>query len=524
MSDLLARLRAYNQRRFAERIRVPDRLPSRRRLLWLITLIQLLSAASAVLYLVFLWKGASLPWRIFPVGPVGALFLGMQLATAAWSWRFTAPLGRIEAALDAGAATSALPVDDVRAALSHHRRIARAMLIQWGVGTLLFVAGGLVLGGFSAEVMIHAGVLGASLSLCAAVLVRYAVLTWHGQGVAGYLLPDGGLGHLGELELERVYFHLGTLSMLLGVAMPAALLIIATSVYANSSLLAHVILDYMVVGLVVSQSVMQSISLPVGYLESRMKEVGDGDLGVRARVFAADTFGSLTTHFNRMVEGLRQRERIRDIFGRYVTRQVAEEILSGRIDLGGERRTATVLFADIRGFTEMSEEMAPEEVVSLLNQVLGEMVRVVLDEGGVLDKYIGDAIMALFGVPLSAGSPEADAQAALKAAQRMSEALDALNARRADAELHPVEIGIGVHTGELVAGNIGIPERMEYTVIGDTVNLCSRLEGLTKHLHRRILVSEATVQMLGSPSELVLVDTVQVRGRKEPVTVYTVAA
>jgi adenylate cyclase len=124
------------------------------------------------------------------------------------------------------------------------------------------------------------------------------------------------------------------------------------------------------------------------------------------------------------------------------------------------------------------------------------MVTCVLDGGGVVDKYIGDAIMALFGVPVSLGSPALDAQAAVRCAVQMSAALDRLNARRVAAGGLPVELGIGVHTGEVVAGNIGIPERMEYTVIGDTVNLCSRIEGLTRRPRR---AGAAQQELRGAP-------------------------
>ena len=224
-----------------------------------------------------------------------------------------------------------------------------------------------------------------------------------------------------------------------------------------------------------------------------------------------------------MVLGLRQREVIRETFGRYVTQQIAEEILSGRVELGGERREATVLFADIRGFTRMSENLSPEEVIAFLNDYLGHMVTCVLDNGGVLDKFIGDAVMALFGVPVSRG-PQEEARAALRCALEMSQRLEEINVARLAEGKTPIDIGIGVHSGELIAGNIGAPQRMEYTVVGDTVNVCSRIEGLTKRLGKRILLSDATAELAGDGFELEELDTLPVKGRQRPVRLFTLLA
>ncbi|MCB9741443.1 MAG: HAMP domain-containing protein [Alphaproteobacteria bacterium] len=509
--------------RIQQLIEVPEHIPSRRRLLGLVAAAQLAASASAALYTGLLFRGADQPLRELPILPMLGLAALMFLGMMAQAWRHTAALGRVERRLAEGADPRELDRDDVRDVLIHHRPLSRDVLLVWGTGTLGFAAGAAVFGAWSTDLLLHLAVLGPTFALLTAVVVRYLTLAFHGLGVTGVLLPDGVLDHLAPLPLERVYRHVIVLYGTLGVLMPLCLVFIATSAHSSAPLLVLVVLDFLVCGFFVAYAMMRSTAMPVGYLESRMAEVGDGDLNVKARIFAADTFGSLSTHFNRMVEGLRQREQIRDIFGRYVTRQVAEEILSGRVQLGGERRTATVLFADIRGFTTLSEQLDPEEVVALLNEVLGTMVRCVLDEGGVLDKFIGDAIMALFGVPLSSGDPKEDAEAAVRCAMEMSAALDNLNAQRRQLGRPAVELGIGIHTGELVAGNIGIPERMEYTVIGDTVNLCSRLEGLTKQLHHRILISRATCELLPH-WKFDEVDTVHVRGRKEPVTVFTPAA
>jgi adenylate cyclase len=281
-----------------------------------------------------------------------------------------------------------------------------------------------------------------------------------------------------------------------------------------------VVLRFVVVTVAQVGGTLASISRPVGHLRDRMNDVGAGQLDVQARIDGLDTFGELSSSFNHMVDGLKQRELLKETFGRYVTQQVADEILAGRVRLGGERRTATVLFSDIRGFTTLSEQLTPEEVVAFLNEFLEMMVDCVLEHGGVLDKFIGDAVLAVFGVPVSRGSVEADARAAVACARAMGERLAVLNEARVAAGKAPIRIGIGVHTGELVAGNIGSPRRMQYTVIGDTVNVGSRLESLTKDHHRRTLLSGATAGLVGDSVPLVALGTATVRGRQEPLALF----
>ena len=183
-----------------------------------------------------------------------------------------------------------------------------------------------------------------------------------------------------------------------------------------------------------------------------------------------------------------------------------------------ETRTATVLFADIRGFTALSERLAPQQVVDFLNMFLDEMTNAILENQGWLDKYIGDAVMGVFGVP-----PVVDDHAlrALRAALRMKERLVDLNVELEKRGLPKISCGIGLHTGELVRGSIGSTRRLDYTVIGDTVNLASRLEGLTRQHPVMILLSEATRADLGDKVLLQHVATVQVRNRNSPVTLWT---
>jgi class 3 adenylate cyclase len=477
-----------------------------------------------VIYAASVWGARpGLPVPVPWAGLFGALGAYILIA-GTWAWALGERWQRLRDALKRGVAPEELPAQDIVNGLTLYRPLSYAAMVQ----AIVFCVGGAVWLGLAGvrgwDVWLH--VLAASVFLITNVPlgVRYRFLVLHTSGICGLLLPSARLDRLPPVRLERMIFHIGLLSFVLGVALPALLLIMDASALTTEGMVVLVGGVHLLNGLLIASLVGRTVGFPAGQLENRMREVSEGRLDVRARVFGVDTFGALATHFNEMVEGLQQRERIREIFGRYVTRQVADEILSGRVPLGGQRTTATVLFADIRGFTQLSEELAPEEVVALLNEYLGAMVTCVLDGGGVVDKYIGDAIMALFGVPVSLGTPELDAQAAVRCAVQMSAALDRLNALRVAAGGLPVELGIGVHTGEVVAGNIGIPERMEYTVIGDTVNLCSRIEGLTRTLGVRVLLSKSCVEHLGDSQAVRFVETVAVKGRAQPVTVYTLAS
>jgi adenylate cyclase len=183
--------------------------------------------------------------------------------------------------------------------------------------------------------------------------------------------------------------------------------------------------------------------------------------------------------FNHAVEGLRERDHLRMTFGEYMTESVVEHVLANEVELGGDDLRVTVLFTDIRGFTAMSEKLDAQQVVKLLNEYFTRTVDVIMEHGGVVDKYIGDALMVIFGAPVST---EHDSLNAVKAAVQMRSELAKRNAELMARGEAPIRTGIGLHTGDMVAVNIGSDRRKEYTVIGDAVNLASRLEGENKNL------------------------------------------
>ncbi|MBN1882741.1 MAG: adenylate/guanylate cyclase domain-containing protein [Deltaproteobacteria bacterium] len=233
---------------------------------------------------------------------------------------------------------------------------------------------------------------------------------------------------------------------------------------------------------------------PIHDLVLGMESVADGDFSRKVAVITGDEIGFLADTFNGMADGLKEREFIKDTFKRYVTREVAEKILSQKDDiiLTGEKREVTVLFSDIRGFARMAEETPPVELVSTLNDYFSVMIDIIFKYEGVLDKFIGDAVMAFWNAPLDQKNP---ALRAVLAAYEMQRALVAVNRRRKAENKPPINMGVGINTGEAVAGTVGSEKKMEYTVIGDTVNVAQRLESVT--LPGQILISESTYRKTG---------------------------
>lgn len=221
----------------------------------------------------------------------------------------------------------------------------------------------------------------------------------------------------------------------------------------------------------------------------------------------------------------RERSRLRQIFGRYVSEEVVEKLLaSGRQpDLGGEALTVTVLFSDIRNFTSMSESLNPHEVVEMLNTYFSRVCEPILAQGGTVDKFIGDAVMAVFGSPAPHGDHARRAlRAALAMAEKAREFQTWMKRRFPNRGFSDFRIGIGVHTGEAVVGNIGSPQRFEFTAIGDTVNTASRLEGLSKELGWTIVASSRTIETAGPGVVTGGSQELKVKGRREAVAVAEV--
>lgn len=264
----------------------------------------------------------------------------------------------------------------------------------------------------------------------------------------------------------------------------------------------------------------KSISKPIRRLAAASGEIARGNFGVTVPSKGRDELSVLTRRFGEMALGLAERERLKETFGRFINPEIAEKAARGELTLGGEAKTATIFFSDIRSFTSISERLEPYEVVEFLNEYMTRMVSCVNTTQGVVDKFIGDAVMAIWGAPVSAGSPEEDARNCMRAALAMRAALIEFNKGRGGDKKPIIKIGCGVNTGEVIAGQIGSHERMEYTVIGDAVNLASRTESLNKPLSTDILITEHTWNLV---RDFVIVEempSVSVKGKSEKTRLF----
>ncbi|MBQ0161773.1 MAG: adenylate/guanylate cyclase domain-containing protein, partial [Treponema sp.] len=287
-------------------------------------------------------------------------------------------------------------------------------------------------------------------------------------------------------------------------------------------LIIYLSLFVLFVAIIIIRIFSNTITNPIADLvkASNQIERGEFDLDIKPRT--KDEIGFLTSSFIQMSRGLSEREKLMTSFSKFTNKTIAHKAASGQLALGGENREATIFFSDIRSFTAMSEKMSPAEVVDFLNQYMTRMVDCVNKTNGVVDKYIGDAIMAVWGAPESSGSPAQDALNAVTTALLMRKSLFDFNKERKEKNLPPVKIGCGINTGAVVAGQIGSNERMEYTVIGDAVNLASRTEALNKPFATDILITENTYALIKDKIIVEEMPGVHVKGKEDLIKMYAV--
>jgi len=258
---------------------------------------------------------------------------------------------------------------------------------------------------------------------------------------------------------------------------------------------------------------------PLELLREVMLEVAQGNFNVRAHVQTTDEVADLADGFNAMVDGLKERDKVKNILNKFHGSSITDDLMKSDLNLGGSKKEVTVFFSDIRDFTHFSEGHTPEEVVEMLNEYFQIMVGIIVANGGIVDKFVGDAIMAIWGAPKSTGD---DPGHAVKASLEMRVALNELNELRARRGHTPIKIGMGVHAGPAISGTIGSTERMEYTVIGDTVNMASRIESSTKAFGADLLISESVAQSVGQKFILELAGAAEVKGKSEAIKMYKV--
>ncbi len=268
-------------------------------------------------------------------------------------------------------------------------------------------------------------------------------------------------------------------------------------------------------------SIYNGIQVPLAGLIAKMKRVAGGEF-VKTRIYFSDEVAYLKQGFNDMVDGLKEREELQDTFGKYLSIEIARELIKNKkVNLGGEDMEAAVMFCDIRNFTPLSEKLSASELVDFLNAYFHYITPPITANKGVINKFMGDAVMAIYTPLLGSDDYAADA---VRAAMGMRKALAKFNASGKAPGI--VEFGIGIHAGKLVGGNVGTAFRLEYTFIGDTVNIASRLESKTKDFNTDILVSGPALEKarasLGAELKFESLGSAALKGKAAPVEIYKV--
>lgn len=273
-------------------------------------------------------------------------------------------------------------------------------------------------------------------------------------------------------------------------------------------------------GLTTAWMLSKLIAVPVRQLRDASMRVTDGDLDVRVNLQRADDFGPLIEGFNTMVQGLQERERLQETFGRHVGQEAARQILQQGEGLVGNEQEITVMFVDVRNFTAHSSTHSPQEVVSALNIFFRLAVETIESHGGMVNKFLGDGFMALFGI----GTQQTNhAFQAVRAAQQLFQSLEIVSEELEQVGWPGLQIGVGINTGSAIVGSIGSPKRLEYTAIGDTVNVASRVESLTKTLGHSLLITENTRHYLPEELSCIPVPPQTVKGKGEPLRISAIA-
>ncbi|VAW31653.1 Adenylate cyclase [hydrothermal vent metagenome] len=473
------------------------------------------------------WRGSKADWFTFSV-----VMVVLNIISAVWAAGYGRSLARWEQQLQNGLPATQMPAHIQRRAASYPLLVAAISLGLWAVAGLFFAQGGLTVVSTTAAIFsrtfIGVAVVGGLTT--ATLIFLLADGLWREK--LPIFIPSGLLKdtHAPRVSVQRrltatfiitgfiplvvlaITARNGVLNVMIPGVEPAEVL----------SRLGSTVLFIVAVGLVsnlfLSLLTTRSLLRPLNSLTTAMNQVAKGDLTPRVPVTTNDELGDLTFHFNDMLAKLGQSQRMRDLFGKYVSQEVAERVLSGGADLGGETVIATALFADIRDFTTLSERLPPQQVVDILNRYYTRMVDVIVAEGGMVNKFGGDSLLAIFGVPVR--QPD-HALRAVRAAWQMTRALAAFNAEQLALGLPSLTIGVGISSGEMVAGNIGGTERLEYTVIGDPVNLAARLESLTKEWGQTVLLSEDTERLIQPKSEAIQpCQQVRVKGKEKSTLVY----
>ncbi|MBN1668867.1 MAG: HAMP domain-containing protein [Anaerolineales bacterium] len=321
---------------------------------------------------------------------------------------------------------------------------------------------------------------------------------------------------------EKLYLRGQASGWFLGIALPADFVQQAGGSNLVQLVVIFVFFILALIGLGVAMA--EVIAMPITRLLHASEQVGAGNLDVHLDAFSDDEIGSLTRSFNQMIADLRQRDFMREMFGRMVSEDVSEAVLNGKLALGGETRYVSVLFTDVRGFTSISEKYSPGEVIQLLNQFFAIITQATRRYQGVINHFGGDSVLAVFGAPIERSLEQSLSQAIL-AALEIRQGIIEMNAQRIRDGQIPLRFGVGINSGSVIAGNIGTEDRFQYTVIGDVVNVAARLQGISRQFPRTpLLLPASSIEILRDHStiEFQYLGEFRLRGRERPVPTYAI--
>ena len=445
-------------------------------------------------------------WLTFVVAPA---YGAAALAFGSW-WITRRTVNDLRWAIDGRPPTRA----DQRNAFSTPWRVAMAQLLLWAVGTTLFtVLYGMYDTDFIPRLALGVGFCGVLVATSAYLFTEFAM-----RPVAAEALAAGPPPHRlapGIMGRTMVVWMLGSGVPVIGIGLTAVFSLLLGNLTKTQLEVAIIITSIatLIFGFILMWILAWLTATPVRVVRAALKRVEDGDLSSDLVVFDGTELGELQRGFNSMVAGLRERERVRDLFGRHVGREVAAAAELQRPTLGGEERHVAVIFVDIVGSTQLVSTLPPKEVVELLNRFFAVIVEEVDRHRGMVNKFEGDATLAIFGAPVTLDNPDDDALAAARTI-----------AGRLIREVPECPAGIGVAAGQVVAGNVGANERFEYTVIGEPVNEAARLSELAKvRTGPRVLACADTVAAASADEQRCweMGESVTLRGYEQPTLLAT---
>lgn len=449
-------------------------------------------------------SGRSLTWNL--LGAAAYVVLVVPLA----AWTGTRSLRRLRDWLHADR-----PATDTekRLILEAPMRLFRLQLVCWLVAAVAFGALNALEGALvGASIAVTVGITGATTAACSYLLAELLL-----RAAAARALTDGVPADLaipGVATRALFAWALGTGLPVAGLVFIAAMHVLdLTPATASELAVAAIALGGvgLTVGLLAVTLAARATATPIDDVRDALDRVRSGDFDHRVPVFDGTQIGQLQVGFNDMAEGLAERERIRTAFGTYVDPDIAEQVAREGVELDGDVALVSVMFVDVRGFTSYAEDVEPGDAVRTLNRLFGVVVPIVLEHGGRVDKFIGDGLMAVFGTPRpfdDHADRALDAAIEIEAAVRSGGAGD-------------VAIGIGINSGRVIAGTIGTTERLEFSVIGDAVNVAARAEAATRTTGDVILVTEATLRLLQRATcEFEERQGVELKGKREAVRLH----